>query len=1036
MELVPGIYEQPVDEALAELMRRYPDLRYVLHKIDDELSVELFADFVSELLKSALKSKKPADRLQLVNRLVELLSAQDGLDYLAGSRLLAPPEVLTSVIPACDPRENLPRTASPLSISTLLTGAAGDPSLDNELRLEMVTADRVDLLVSFIKWSGLRLLKQGFEDLQRRGVKVRIITTSYMGASDPKAVEWLASLDNTRVRISYDTKRTRLHAKAYLFYRESGFSTAYIGSSNISQPAMTSGLEWNLKITRRDLSWIVDRFSAEFESYWNSEEFEDWDEENPQRFSQAIRQYRNSDDQSRMMFFADIEPYPFQARILERLELERRERGHYRNLVIAATGTGKTVMAALDYRNVVVNAGKPGRLLFVAHRREILLQSRDCFRAVLRDVNFGELLTGTDNPDSYEHIFATVQSVNRCRLWEAVPADHFDYIVLDEAHHGTADSYRGLINKFNPGVLLGLTATPERMDGDSILPDFGGRFAAEIRLPEALEEKLLCPFHYFGVSDPVSLKDDRFWRRGRFVIDELENVYTGDDIRARQRLDAVINSLEKYLPDVDAMRAVGFCAGIRHARYMADAFRSRGFSAESLVSECREEDRARIVREFRGGELQILFTVDLLSEGFDLPEIDTVLFLRPTESLTVFLQQLGRGVRHAPGKECLTVLDFVGQTHRKYRIGRKFAALLPIRRYRIDREVELDFPHLPPGCSIILERQAREHVLGNINRALKNLSTYVTETIGDLEAELGREPTIAEFADISDVAMGDLLSKRSWSEWLALKRRSTPPNDPDLHLLRKGVANLALRDAPAQMDRIDALVQEQTPPDYLGQTDMLGLHLLLTRKHPLETGISGPEEFVRRVRANPSIVSDIRQLVGWRRALSTVPSRPSDLPFDCSLNLHGTYGSEEIKAALGLSGWSRKGARGVGVIHDKSRKLYVHLVTFRKNQRDFVPTTLYEDYPISPDLLHWESQSTLARHHETAKNYQEFKERGYTILFFARLTRKRGMLTEPFTFLGPAKALESSEGERPLRMVWRLVQPMPAELYEQARRGG
>ena len=1035
MELVPGIYEQPVDEALAELMRQNPDLRYVLQKIDDELSVGVFEDFVANLLKSALKSKKPADRLPLVNRLVELLSAQDGLDHLARSRLLAPPEVLTSAIPACDPRESLPRTASPLSISTLLTGAAGDPSLDNELRLEMMTADRVDLLVSFIKWSGLRLLMQGFEDLQRRGVKVRIITTSYMGASDPKAVEWLASLGNTRVRISYDTKRTRLHAKAYLFYRESAFSTAYIGSSNISQPAMTSGLEWNLKITRRDLSWIMDRFSAEFESYWNSDEFEDWDQENPQRFSQAIRQYRSSGHHSHMTFFADIEPYLFQARILERLALERQERDQYRNLVIAATGTGKTVIAALDYRKVAVLGGKPGRLLFVAHRREILLQSRDCFRAVLRDANFGELLTGTENPDS-EHVFSTVQSVNARRLWEAVPADHFDYIVLDEAHHGTADSYRGLLTQFNPGVLLGLTATPERMDGESILPDFGGHFAAEIRLPEALEEKLLCPFHYFGVSDPVSLEDDRFWRQGRFVIDELEKVYTGDDIRARQRLDAVINSLEKYLPDVGVMRAVGFCAGIRHAHYMTDAFRSRGFRAESLVSECREEDRNRIVREFRGGELQILFTVDLLSEGFDLPEIDTVLFLRPTESLTVFLQQLGRGLRHAPGKECLTVIDFVGQTHRKYRIGRKFAALLPARRYRIDREVELDFPHLPPGCNIILERQAREHVLGNINRALKNLSTYVTETIGDLEAELNREPTLAEFADVSDVTMGDLLSKKSWSEWLAFGRQNTPPSDPDLHLLRKGVANLALRDAPAQMDSIEALVQEQTSPAYLGQSDMLEMHLLLTRKHPLETGISSPTEFARRIRTNPSIVSDIRQLVEWRRAVSNVRSRSLDLPFDCSLNLHGTYGSEEIKAALGLSGWDRKGSRGVGVIHDKSRKLYVHLVTFQKDDRDFVPTTLYEDYPISPELLHWESQSTLARHHETARNYLGFKERGYTVLFFARLTKKQGMLTAPFTFLGRAEALESSQGERPIQMVWRLAQPMPAELYEQARRGG
>ena len=1037
-ELVPGLYERLVDEELAEILDQRPELRAVLCKIDDEDNVGRYAELVAALLAKALRQYKPAERSQVANLLINLLSSQDGLDYLRRRKLIQPPRLLTAVVPQADPRDDLPRPSSSLVGSTLLTGAASDPSLDNELRLEMLTADRVDILVSFIKLAGLRLLMPGFEDLLKRGVMVRVITTSYLGASDPKAVEWLAAQPNVSVRVSYDTRRTRLHAKAYLFHRNSGFTSAYIGSSNMSQAAMTSGLEWNLKVTRSDMASIVDRFAIEFESYWNSYEFEAWDCTAPLRFREAIERERNVGEEVGSRFFADIQPHPFQERILEALETERQQRNHWRNLVVAATGTGKTVIAALDYRRFSSRKSPRPRLLFVAHRNEILLQSRDCFRAVLKDPNFGELLSGNSSPSSYDYLFATVQSFRSRRLWEILAAGFFDFVVVNEAHHGAANSYRELLEKLRPAVLLGLTATPERMDGSSILPDFGMRFAAEIRLPEALEEKLLCPFHYFGVTDPVSLQDDRFWRSGRYNVQELENVYTGDHVQANQRLDAIFSALNRYLDSPSSIRGVGFCVSIKHACYMADAFREKGISAFALVSSCSDEERSKTVRRFRSGELRILFTVDLLSEGFDLPEIDTVLFLRPTDSLTVFLQQLGRGLRHSPEKDCLTVLDFVAQTHRKYSVSRKYAALLPKRRYRIDREVELEFPHLPPGCSILLERQAREHVVDSIRRALRNLTAYVTETIQGIMTDLGEVPSIGDFAAVTEIPVGDVLSKKTWSEWLALASGKEPPADPDIDLFRRGIAAVSDRTAPTQLDQLDVLADlaAGASATHLDESAVLGLHQLLTLKHPTDTGITEPRDFLQRIAGNPTVLSDLGEMVAWRKDVSTVRRRNVELPISCALDLHGAYSSGEIKSALHLATWEKKGSMGVGVLTAKDRKLYVHLVTFQKEEKDFAPSTLYNDYPISPTLLHWESQSTVARSHPTADNYLRFTELGYTVLFFVRLTKQSGKLTAPFVFLGPASRLVSCEGERPLRMVWELAHAMPADLYEQARRGG
>lgn len=953
--LPQGLYECLLDEELEAVLLAHPELSPVFEKLDDEGSAQAFSQFVGQVLLKALPIVAPEHRRTITNRLIALLSSVDGLDYTQRKQLLDRPKTLLRQIKGAGQTTPFPEPLTSLSISSLLTGSGDDPQLERELRTEMMTADRVDILVSFIKWSGLKLLLPAFEFLAERAIPVRIITTSYMGASDPHAVEWLAARPGFSVRVSYDTERSRLHAKAYHFIRKSGYSTAYIGSANMSHPAMTSGLEWTVKVTAQDMPHILARFGAEFETYWAREEFVPFDGARPERFREAIANANRSTRQAGAHFFADIKPHAFQERILEALAAARLA-GSWRNLVVAATGTGKTVMAAFDYAQFRAANPNASSLLFVVHRKEILQQARECFRAVLKDFNFGELLVDGQKPVVGTHVFASVASLNNRRFWEQQGGDCFDFVIVDEAHHGTASSYRPLFARLTPKVLLGLTATPERMDNSSILPDFDNRFAAEIRLPEALEEKLLCPFHYFGVTDPVSVAGESFWKNGKYDSKALEEVYTGDHVRAKLRLDAIWKSIARYQPILSNTRAVGFCAGVRHAHYMAENFRSAGQSAEVVLGDTPSETRAERVRDFRAGKITFLFTVDVFSEGVDIPEINLVLFLRPTESLTVFLQQLGRGLRHSPEKDCLTVLDFVGQNHPKYRIDRKFSALLRTGRRRIDQEIEKDFPNLPPGCNIHLERVARENILANIRQTLGNLRTFIPEAIRTFEVETKQPLTFRNFVRETNLPPLEILRSRTWSEWKDLAAGTETVKDPHLSDTRKTLRRFVLRTDPDLLENALAVSVAEGLSGYgLSEAEANALHYVLWSQSGKALGVKNHRESFNRWRQNPNAVADLIEIAEWRRSEHPFPTEMIDVGSPGLRRLHAAYGWREITAAFGKANLETTGPAGTGVIHLKEQKTYLHLVTFRKEDKDFSPTTRYKDYPISRTHLHWES---------------------------------------------------------------------------------
>ncbi len=1040
MSLSSGIYDLLLDEQVKSVLDQQPELRSILAKLDEEEEPARYASFIARVLEKALGQQSSREaRLRLCNELIARIASEPGADFLRGHSLVAAQSpILLEVTPPSYVTPGIPRPLTSIAESSLFTGSPRDPQLVDELRREMQSADSMDMLISFIKWSGLSLLMSAFEEITSRGGQVRIITTSYMGASDSEAVEWLARLPNSSVRVSYDTARTRLHAKAYHFRRITGFSTGYIGSANMSQAAMTSGLEWNLKVTAQDLPHILEKFVAEFETYWNSREFVPFNPDEPLVFRDAIRHARTRSTSTPVFF--DLTPHAFQERILDALESERATHTHSRNLVVAATGTGKTVVAAFDFRRFYERENRQARLLYVAHRREILEQAIATFRAVLRVPDFGELLVGPHVASRFDHLFCSVDMLNNRRLWERLGRDYYHFIVIDEVHHGPAASYRPIFDQFQPTILLGLTATPERMDGASVAADFGNRFAAEIRLPEALEEKLLCPFHYFGVADPVSLSQDSYWRNGKYDIAELENVYTGAHAVAQQRLDVILSSLHRYQPNLARVRGVAFCVSVRHANYMAQKFNERGIRSAVLLGETDIDQRTQLLNNFRAGQIQFLFSRDVLNEGLDVPEINTVLFLRPTESLTVFLQQLGRGLRHAPEKDCLTVLDFVGQAHRRYRIDRKLKALLSKQRFNMLREVELDFPHLPAGCSLQLDRVAREHVLANIRENLRNLADQVPDRIESFEHEANQPLSFGNFVRFHDYEPEALLSRKTWTQWKASARVAETPDDPDLVRLKNALTVASQTNGPREIARLRATIARLIAGDISGAlaaagTSALGAYYRIWGKPGKAFGFANLKESFVRLTQNPSILRDLDEVLTWSNDEARVISEPLNLPFESQLELHALYGSDELKAALGGASFESAGVTGVGWLHFRTIRAYGALITFQKTEKEFSPSTMYKDYPISRELLHWETQSQTSQASDTGQNLIHHQERGYTILFFARSKKRTERATAPFTFLGPAR-LVSYESERPIQIVWHLQHPMPADMFEENRRGG
>ena len=547
-----GLYEQIINKLFEVKLEQLDSKIYYVGKkkidasnVSKYLSRYLYGLFDHVFSQLSQDEETVEKAVNLANNIIKSLARDFYLDD--NDLISAKSEILTAVIDKTkyefpDIAERLKEITPITSLvsSSLFTGSSKQVTMESELKREIQSADEICLLVSFIKKTGLNLIYERLKSFTSSGKRLRIITTTYTRATDFAAVKKLADLDNTEIKISYNSDIDRLHAKSYLFLRNTGFHTAYIGSSNLSEAALTAGTEWNVKVTQAELPHIIKEVRHTFDSYWEDPLFETYVSGRDDERLKAALAGTTEGQQIDYNVLDLIKAHDYQDAVLEKLRMEREVFGHYRNLVVAATGTGKTVIAAFDYKNFKAH-NQRANFLFIAHREEILKQSIKTFRAVLQDENFGDLWYGGVDPSSLNHLFASKDLLNN-RLNEIKLADDFyDYIIFDEVHHIAADSYRRILARFKPKILLGLTATPERMDGEDITKDFDGRISAEIRLDDALNNNLLAPFHYYGITDSVDLREVR-WQAGKYVASELSKVYTYND----QRTGLILHKIEEY----------------------------------------------------------------------------------------------------------------------------------------------------------------------------------------------------------------------------------------------------------------------------------------------------------------------------------------------------------------------------------------------------------------------------------------------------------------------------------------------------------
>ena len=1031
-----GIYEQLINSLVSKKLDTFDNDKFYIKTtiIDKEEASLVLSQYIMKIVSFALNSISGEDSLEkqvaLTNKIIFLIQEIITTENFDGNILKANASILNAILPKINShindydkyiKEITPYTG--LTQSELFTGSNVGISLESEIKKEILSSDKIYLLVSFIKWTGIRIFEKELREFTSKGKKLKIITTSYMGATDLKAVEFLESLPNTEIKVSYNIANERLHAKSYLFFRETGFHTGYIGSSNISKSALTSGLEWNLKVTTAEISHIIEKFARTFETYWEDKEFELFSKVDSSKLKDALKNQTYKDKNSVVAYF-DLQPYPYQEEILEEFKAQREIHNRFRNLLVAATGTGKTVISAFDYKRFKELTGH-AKLLFIAHRKEILLQARATFQGVLKDNNFGELWVDGITPDSNEYIFASVQTINNHIDSLNLTSDYYDYIIIDEVHHIAANSYRPILKKFTPKILLGLTATPERMDNENILNDFCGVISAEIRLSEALNRKLLCPFQYFGLSDKVDLKNIK-WQNGKYSASELTDAFNTNG-----RVGDVIEKCAEYLTDINDVRALCFCVTQMHAKFMSEKFNEAGLRSDYLISErssVRNDIRNKLIKK----EINYCFVVDIFNEGVDIPEIDTVLFLRPTESLTIFLQQLGRGLRLADNKECLTVLDFVGNARDEYDFESKFRNLIGKSNYSVKDEIENEFPHLPLGCSIILEKKAKEHILNNIKKATLRTRKKLINKIINYKHQTLMPLRVDNFININHLSLNDIYKKSTFSRLCYEAGEIDSFNDLNEKELVRVISKKWLSlNSISYLEFILKVINNnfdvtflQTQNEYL-MTMMLYYDFWQDAKK-----FKNLEEGIRYIGKNGQLVQELREVVSLLIEQINYVEHEISLPYACPIKVYARYTREQILSAFGQNTFEKKSSSREGVLDIKEKNTELLFVTLEKTEDKYSPTTMYNDYAISESLFHWQSQNSTKPESSKGKSYIEQSKLKKNIILFVR-EKSHDKNNNIMTYICLGKVFYKSHyGSQPVSITWKLENKIPPFLWK------
>ncbi|MDN5094425.1 DEAD/DEAH box helicase [Aliarcobacter butzleri] len=585
--------------------------------------------------------------------------------------------------------------------------------------------------VAFINFSGIQLLLDSFKKLEEKNIKGKILTSTYLNFTQIKALEKIKKFKNIELKI-YDCEVSNIgfHSKSYIFEFKDDYKIL-IGSSNITASAFKSNIEWNVKtVAKKDDIFLKDVLN-EFRTLWkNSIDVDD-------KFLTSYSNFLNSQNKEFKSFSLNqIKTNFMQEKALERLE-NLRNKGENKALIIAATGTGKTYLSAFDVKNF-----KAKTILFLVHRENILIKAKQSFEEILPQINSFGLYTGNKKEQDKNYLFSTIQTMSS--NFSNFSQDFFEYIIIDEAHHVTSPSYKKILDYFKPKFLLGLTATSNRMDGNSIYEVFDENIALDIRLNDALEHNLIVPFHYYGISDIQSIDYENIDLRKIDLLAKLLSV--------NKRVDFIIDKMNFYSNSGNKRKVLGFCVSKEHCNFMANEFNKKGINSITLTSDDSISKREESIKklENENDSLEVIFTVDIFNEGIDIPSINMVLFLRPTNSPIVFVQQLGRGLRKHKNKEFLTVLDFIGNHKKAYLIALALVGNKMIDKESIKLSIENNFADFK-NAFICMDEISKSRILEQINKENFNQLRYLKEQYFEVKNILGKVPTLLDFLQFEDV---------------------------------------------------------------------------------------------------------------------------------------------------------------------------------------------------------------------------------------------------------------------------------------------
>ena len=1036
-----GVYEQIINQLFKIKLDEVDEQRFYIGKksISKSDAVHILSKYLQHLIEVAFigtPDEQETDKYtEFINSVIKTLGREFNVEDTELDLIDAQKNILTSIVDrtCCDypDIEEHIKSITPittLSHSALFFGGRGPADMESELNREILCADEICWVVSFIKTSGLNLLWNSLKKFTGEGKRLRIITTTYTGATDYDAVARLAKLPNTEIKISYDGTQDRLHAKSYIFLRNSGFHTAYIGSSNLSCYALKDGKEWNFKATQFELPQVIEDVRNSFEAYWCDSTFEKYEDGvDDERLKRAL----GADWETPLLDFSALDlmrAKDYQQEILEKLDVERDVHKHFRNLVVAATGTGKTVIAAFDFKRYR-EKHRDCHFLFIAHRQEILRQAMQTFRIVLEDPNFGSVWDGMNEPSSYQHVFASKDTLRNRIDTIKLTRDYYDYMVVDEVHHIVAPTYVKLIEYFKPSILLGLTATPERTnENEDIKKYFDNHISAEIRLPAALNAGLLAPFHYYGIPDNVDLSEVK-WSGHGYDVAELSRIYTQNDFRT----GLILKKMQEYIGNsrLHKVRALCFCVDKQHAKFMNAKFTLAGLKTDVLTSDDNNQHRRIVKQRLQSGAINYLFVVDLFNEGVDIPEIDTVLFLRPTESATVFLQQFGRGLRLNKGKDHLTVLDFVGHSRAEFSYKDRFESLIGRHSRDILTEVKEGFQNAPFGCKIILEEKAKEEIIANIEGYLRSLNkNRIIKEIANYHDLFKDSFSLTGFLDYSHVPFHKIYGSMTWGG--LCKEAGVVKNvSPNASLIKFAVTKKWLAtDSYSYFSQLLKFVDCEFLCDTnkFSECERRCAIMLYYDLFDKAGNYNNIGDMFNDLASDKLFIHELKEVLTFLRDRCSAPEKEDNSVYKewNPLRLHGVYTKAQIQAALGLSTLERKSPSREGVERLKAIKLEAMYVDVIK-KREEGSMTAYKDYAMNREFFHWETQNRVREGSREAEAYRNGEN---NMLLFVRqqVEHPDYGCRMGFVYLGQV-TMKSIEGSKPMQIVWHLNSPMSEATY-------